>query len=197
MELDVFFAMVGFGIVTTITPGPNNLLLLASGLNFGVRRSFPHILGIAHGFTLLVVCVGFGLGQLLEIYPLAFTAIKVAGGVYMLYLAWRIANSGPMEVGRGKARPMTYLEACAFQWVNPKAWVVAVIIVSTYTNESNFYVVMAIIVAYTAVVNLPLISTWAVFGQGLKRFLTDARKIRIFNISMAVLLVASLWPMLK
>jgi len=197
MSLDVFITMLGFAVVSTVTPGPNNFMLFASGLNFGYRATIPHILGIAHGFAFLVACVGFGLGQLLEVFPLAFTAIKVFGAVYMLYLAWRIANSGPFQVGEGKSRPLKYWEAALFQWVNPKAWVVAVVLASTYTSKDNYYLSLAIIVAVFGVANIPVTSTWAGFGTALKQFLSDPKKLRIFNIAMAVALVLSLWPMLR
>jgi threonine/homoserine/homoserine lactone efflux protein len=197
MTLEIFISLFGFMVVSTITPGPNNFMLFASGLNFGYRRTIPHIVGIAYGFVLLVVCVGLGLGALLEIFPLAFTAIKVAGALYMIYLAWRIANSGPLTVGEGKSRPMNYFEAAAFQWVNPKAWIVAVVLASTYTTGGDYYVSLAIIAVMFGLFNMTFISTWAVFGNGLRNYLSDPKKLRIFNIGMAVALVLSLWPMLR
>ncbi len=197
MTLDVFLSLVGFILVSTVTPGPNNFMLFASGLNFGYRRTLPHIFGIANGFAFLLASVGLGLGQLLKVFPLAFTAIKIVGALYMLYLAWRIANSGPVKVGKGKALPMTYFEAALFQWVNPKAWVIATVLASTYTSTDNYYTSLAIIVFICAFANVPTISTWAVFGTAMKQFLSDPKKLRIFNIGMAVALVLSLWPMLR
>jgi len=197
MSLEVFLTLLGFAVVSTITPGPNNFMLFASGLNFGYRATLPHIFGIASGMGLLFGCVGLGLGQLFEVFPLAFTAIKVLGASYMLYLAWRIANSGPLKIGEGKARPMTYFEAMLFQWVNPKAWIVAMVLASTYTSKDNYYLSVAIIVAYFTVANIPVISIWAGFGTALKQFLSDPKKLRVFNIAMAIALVLSLWPMLR
>ncbi len=197
MSLDVFLSLIGFILVSTVTPGPNNFMLFASGLNFGYRATLPHVFGIASGFAFLLLSVGLGLGQLLEVFPAAFTAIKVFGALYMLYLAWRIANSGPLKVGKGKDRPMKYFEAALFQWVNPKAWVIATVLASTYTSKDNYYLSLGIIVAICAIANIPTISTWAVFGTAMKQVLSDPKKLRIFNIAMAVALVLSLWPMLR
>ena len=197
MTIDVFITLLGFMLVATTTPGPNNVMLFASGVNFGLRATIPHIVGIANGMGLLLLCVGFGLGQVLETFPLVFTAIKVFGALYMLYLAWRIANSGPLHVGEGNARPMNYFEAALFQWVNPKSWLVAVVVSSTYTAQDNYYASLMVIIAMFAVGNIPFISTWAIFGTALKRFLCDPKKLRVFNIVMALALVISLWPMLR
>ena len=197
MTLEVYLSLLGFMLVSTVTPGPNNIMLFASGLNFGMKRTLPLILGIGNGFAFLLACVGLGLGQLLEVFPLAFTAIKVLGAVYMLYLAWKIANSGPLDIGENRARPMRYFEAALFQWVNPKAWLVTIVLASTYTSKDNYYISLAIIILTAGVLNLPTISTWAVFGTGMKQFLSDPKKLRIFNILMALALVLSLWPMLR
>lgn len=197
MSLDVYLSLLGFMVVSTVTPGPNNVLLFASGLNFGLRRTVPLICGIGNGFAFLLACVGLGLGQILETFPLVFTTIKVLGACYMIYLAWRIANSGPLHIDDSKARPMTYFEAALFQWVNPKAWVITIVLASTYTSKDNYHVTLAILVATAGILNLPIISTWAVFGTAMKKFLSDPKKLRIFNIIMAFALILSLWPMLR
>lgn len=197
MSLDVFIAFAGFIMVATVTPGPNNFMLFSSGLNFGFKRTIPHILGVANGFALLLTCVGLGLGTLLEVFPLAFTVIKVLGALYMLYLAWRIANSGPLQVGDGKSRPFTYIEGALFQWVNPKAWVMTIVVASSYTNTDNFYLSLGIVVVVCGFLNIPMVCTWPVFGTAMKQFLSDPKKLRTFNIFMAIALVACLWPMLR
>ncbi len=197
MSFDVYISFISFMLAATLTPGPNNFMLFASGVNFGFRRTIPHIIGIATGFAFLVACVGMGLGALLKLYPLVFTTIKFTGALYMLYLAWRIANSGPMEAKKGKSRPMTYFEAVLFQWVNPKAWVIAVVIASTFTSKNNYYLSLTIILLTAAFANMPVASSWAIFGTALKNFLSDPKKLRIFNVTMALALVASLWPMLR
>lgn len=197
MPFDVFLALVGFAMVTTVTPGPNNFMLFASGLNFGFKRTIPHILGVANGFGFLLACIGLGLGKILEIYPLVFTTIKVLGATYMIYLAWKIANSGPLRVGEGREKPLTYIQAALFQWVNPKAWVMATVMASTYTVGDNFYYSLAIVVGVLGILNIPMVCVWAGFGTALKQFLSDPKKLRIFNVGMAIALVLSLWPMLR
>ena len=127
-----------FALVSSITPGPNNVMLATSGLNFGFRRTIPHLLGVSIGFTLMVFLVGVGLGSVFQQVPALYTVLKYAGAAYLLYLAWKIANAGEMKDGVSRARPMTFLQAAAFQWVNPKAWVMAVGIIATYTPPSFF-----------------------------------------------------------
>ena len=137
MSLDVFLALLLFAFVSSITPGPNNLMLLASGVNFGFVRTIPHMLGIGIGFLVLLLAVGFGLGAVLTAYPPIHTALKMAGGAYLLYLAWKIAMTRTMGAATGTAKPMTFLQAAAFQWVNVKAWVMAVTAMSLYTSAER------------------------------------------------------------
>ena len=196
MTFATFLALLLFSFVSSITPGPNNIMLFASGVNFGLRRTWPHAVGIAFGFGILLLAVGSGLGVLFETVPILFQAIKICGGIYMLYLAWRIANSGSVEIKDAASRPMTFLEAALFQWVNPKAWVMAMVAMSTYTLEGTYWINVLIVVAAFCVVNFPSVTAWAAFGMGMRRFLSDERKLKLFNWLMAVLLVASLWPML-
>ncbi|MEX0956756.1 MAG: LysE family translocator [Rhizobiaceae bacterium] len=198
MSADIFFALLAFAFVSSITPGPNNFMLLASGVNFGFRRSVPHMLGIGAGFVALLLAVGFGLGALLTAYPQLHLALKIAGGAYLLFLAWRIAMSRSMSAREGDAaRPMTFMEATAFQWVNPKAWVMAVTAMAIYTSpEAPFLTVILVAVAF-GIVNLPCVSSWAAFGTALRGFLSDPARLKWFNIAMGLLLVASLWPMLR
>lgn len=195
----MFGALVVFAAVMSGTPGPNNMMLLASGVNFGFRRTVPHMLGISFGVMLLLLAIGFGLHEVLLRWPVIFTVIKYAGGLYLLWLAWKIANSGPLEDGTGetKGRPMSFIEAAAFQWVNPKAWVMAVGAMATYTSESAYTVTVLIVALVFAVVCGPATGTWTVFGVALKRLLQNPKANRIFNIAMAMALVASLWPLAK
>ena len=197
MTLATFSALLVFSFVSSITPGPNNIMLFSSGVNFGMRRTWPHALGIAFGFAVLLAAVGFGLGVVLTTYPALFLSIKIAGGLYMLYLAWRIFNSGPVEVTEGAARPMTFLEAALFQWVNPKAWVMAMVAMSAYTSEGDYATNVVIIVVAFCVVNFPSVSVWAGFGTFMRRFLQDSAKLKAFNTIMALALVISLWPLLS
>ncbi len=198
MSLEAFTALIAFAFVTSITPGPNNLMLLASGVNFGFARTIPHMLGIGFGFLSLLLGVGFGLGAALTAFPSLHAALKIAGGAYLLYLAWRIAMSRSMgKVGEGAgARPMAFFEAAAFQWVNPKAWVMAVTAMAVYTNPEAPFLSVALVAVAFAAVNLPSVSTWAGFGTALRGFLSDPVRLKWFNIAMGLLLAATLWPML-
>lgn len=199
MSIEIFLALLVFAFVSSVTPGPNNLMLLASGVNFGFRRTIPHMLGIGVGFFVLLLAVGFGLGALIETVPSFYTALKFAGGAYMLYLAWKIAMSRSIGEAkhRDKAEPMTFLQAAAFQWVNPKAWVMAITGIATYANHDNYYVAVFLVSAAFAIVNLPSVSVWAGFGTLLRNWLSDPVRLKWFNLIMALLLVLSLWPMLK
>ncbi|WP_273784511.1 LysE family translocator [Brucella intermedia] len=199
MSIEIFLALLVFAFVSSVTPGPNNLMLLASGVNFGFRRTIPHMLGIGVGFFVLLLAVGFGLGALIETVPSFYTALKFAGGAYMLYLAWKIAMSRSIgeDRHRDKSVPMTFLQAAAFQWVNPKAWVMAVTGIATYANHDNYYVAVLLVSTAFAIVNLPSVSVWAGFGTLLRNWLSDPVRLKWFNLVMALLLVLSLWPMLK
>jgi threonine/homoserine/homoserine lactone efflux protein len=197
MSFELLLALAGFAIVTSVTPGPNNLMLLASGVNFGFRRSIPHMMGVGLGFAAMVVIVGLGLGQVFEAYPLAYTMLRYIGGAYMLWLAWKIANSGPIGDGTEKGKPFTYVQAALFQWVNPKAWVMAVTSIAAYTVPSAYVASVFTVGLVYVLVNVPSMSTWTLFGTGLRRFMSDPRQVRWFNIGMAVLLVVSLAPLLQ
>ncbi|MBX9470045.1 LysE family translocator [Rhizobium rhizophilum] len=197
MSADTLLALVLFAFATSITPGPNNMMLFASGVNFGFRRTIPHMFGIGAGFLSLLIGVGLGLGALLSAYPPAFIALKVAGGLYLLWIAWKIGSSRSMGEGEAKSRPMTFLGAAAFQWVNPKAWVMAITAMAVYPNPEQYALTVAIVALVFAAVNVPSVSTWAGFGSALREWLSVPVRLKWFNITMALLLVLSLWPMLK
>jgi threonine/homoserine/homoserine lactone efflux protein len=196
MPLDLFAALVGFAFVSSVTPGPNNMMLLASGVNFGFRRTVPHMLGIGFGFASLLLGVGFGLGALLAAFPALHLALKFAGAAYLLYLAWRIASSRTLSEAGNASRPMFFLEAAAFQWINPKAWVMAVTAMAIYTNPEAPVLSVLLVAAAFALVNLPSVSVWAGFGTALRGWLADPGRLRWFNLAMGLLLAATLWPML-
>ncbi|MDM9560393.1 MULTISPECIES: LysE family translocator [Bordetella] len=183
-----------FALVSSITPGPNNIMLASSGLTFGFRRTIPHMLGVNLGFTLMLVLVGVGLGAAFEQFPWLYTVLKYAGALYLLYLAWKIALAGPLESGAQRGQPFTFLQAALFQWVNPKAWVMAVGVIATYTPQAGFYFNLMLAALVCCLVNLPSIGIWAAFGAALQHVLHRPMAIRLFNIGMALLLVASLYP---
>jgi threonine/homoserine/homoserine lactone efflux protein len=193
MTQDLLFALIGFAIVSSVTPGPNNMLLLASGVNFGLRRTVPHMLGISIGHALMVFLVGVGIAGLFKAWAPALTLLKVASVAYMLWLAWKIAHASAPGEGRSGVKPMTFVQAAAFQWVNPKAWAMALGAVAAYVPEPSLWGYAAVAVVFASV-NLPSVSLWAGMGQALRRWLDDPIRLRVFNWTMAGLLVLSLYP---
>ncbi len=195
MTLDILTALAVFAFVSSITPGPNNLMLMASGANFGFRRTVPHMLGIGIGFTVMILLVGAGLVQIFEQYPVSHTILKTASVLYLLYLAWKIASAAPIKDGASKGNPMTFLQAAAFQWVNPKAWTMALTAITVYSPNTTLGAIGLVALVFGAI-NLPSVSSWTLLGQQMARVLTNPRRLRLFNRTMAVLLVASLYPVL-
>lgn len=195
MTHDLVLALALFAFVSSITPGPNNLMLMASGANFGFRRTIPHMLGVALGFVFMVILVGAGLIQVFDAFPVSYTVLKAASVIYLLYLAWKIANAGPAETGDAKGRPMTFVQAAAFQWVNPKAWAMALTAISAYAPDQSLWAIFVVAALFGAV-NLPSVSSWTVLGQQMARLLTNPRRLTVFNWTMALLLVASLYPVI-
>jgi threonine/homoserine/homoserine lactone efflux protein len=198
MPLDLLIALATFAFVASITPGPNNLMLLASGVNFGFARTLPHMLGVGFGFMFMILCIGFGVGQLFAAFPVLYTVLKVLSVAYMLWLAWKIANSGPIEAAETSAnsKPMGFWAAAAFQWVNPKAWAMALAAVANYTMPSSYLFSVGVMALVFGAVNIPSIAAWAGFGAAMSDVLRDPVRVRIFNNAMALALVASLYPVI-
>lgn len=197
MTFETLLALVGFALVASATPGPNTLMLLTSGVNFGFTRTMPHIVGIMVGFSGLLFATGLGLGSLLLAVPTLHFALKIAGACYLLYLAYRIASSRSVGQSNGKERPMTLLEASAFQWVNPKAWMMGVTAMAVYVDPANVWRTVAFVIITFVLVGLPAAVLWTVVGTGLRRLLSDAKRLRIFNISMGVLLALTVVPLIS
>ncbi|MGR3804401.1 LysE family translocator [Marinibacterium profundimaris] len=195
MTHDLLAALVLFVFVATVTPGPNNLMVMASGANFGFRRTVPHMLGIGIGFSLMVLLVGVGLAQVFNAFPPLYQVLKAASIAYLLYLAWKIAHAAPVKQGAAEGRPMTFLQAAAFQWVNPKAWTMAITATTAYA-PSQTLAAMGLIALTFGLVCFPVVSTWTLAGQQLARLLTSPSRLTIFNWTMATLLVASLIPVI-
>jgi threonine/homoserine/homoserine lactone efflux protein len=193
---DIFLALIVFCIVSSVTPGPNNMMLMASGVNYGVRRTLPHLIGVSCGFALMVALVGTGLDALFRLAPWAFWIMKYAGAAYLLWLAWKIARAGAVKDGAAVGRPLGFLGAAAFQWINPKAWVMAVSALTAYAVSENYATTVAII-ALTYLACFPCSAVWVVFGAAMRRYLADPGHARWFNWTMAALLVASILPTLR
>lgn len=195
MTMDMLFALATYAFVTTITPGPNNTMLLASGANFGFVRTLPHLAGVSLGFALMVAVMGLGLAAALVAWPALHEVLRWVGVVWMLRLAWLLARAGPIgEADRAGARPMRFHEAVAFQWVNPKAWVMAIGAVAAYGGGDGRLAATMVIPLVFILVGAPCIATWAALGAGLRRVLADPRRLAIFNFAMALALVASIVP---
>ena len=196
MSAQLLSGLALFALVACFTPGPNNLMLLTSGVNFGLRRTVPHMTGITIGASIIMAGVGLGLGALFQAVPLLQTVLKILCVAYILWLAWRIARTDSIGHDAAEARPMTFTEAVTFQWVNGKLWMMAVSAVAAYTTTENYFLSLAVVVVLFAVVNIPSMLSWTLFGVALRRLLSDRRRVRIFNGVMAALLVASLLPLL-
>ncbi len=193
-----WLAMLGFAFVTAFTPGPNNTMLMISGANFGFARSLPHMLGISLGFPVMVLAVGLGLGGFFEAYPQAHRILTYVAFAYLLWMAWKLAFAGRVD-GEGVrvGRPMSFLAAALFQWVNPKAWVMAVSALALYVapTEPPLTAVSRVAAAF-ALTAFPSTVVWCLFGTAISRYLGSERRVAIFNGAMAVLLVASMVPTL-
>lgn len=169
---------------------------MASGLNHGIRKSMPHYLGISFGFPVMVAAVGLGMGAAFTMYPNLHRLISILGSSYLLYLAWKIANAGNPKASVEVKAPLTFVQAASFQWVNPKAWIIALGAIAAYTVpgrvvESIWFILFAYLLA-----GLVCMAIWLKLGAGLRHFLQDSRRIHYFNIAMAALLVLSVVPML-
>lgn len=190
-----YSAIILFAIITCVTPGPNNTMIMTSGLNYGIRRSLPHYFGIALGFCAMVLAVGIGLASLFEQIPVLHTILKIIGSLYLCYLAYQIATAPISELAETSGKPFTFLQAAAFQWVNPKAWVLAIGATVTYTVTSGSYPLQILSISLIFLIfGSPCIMLWLWFGAALKKILRKPATVRLFNITMAILLVASLVP---
>lgn len=195
MRYDVLTALLGFAVVTLFTPGPNNLMLMASGVNFGFRRTLPHMLGVACGFPLMMAAVGAGLAQVFGLVPALHLVLKAAAVVFMLWLAWKIATEPPPDAGATAGRPLGFGQAAGFQWVNPKAWAMALTATSAYLPAPGFGGV-AVVAAVFLGLGLCSAASWVLAGRTVARLLREPRHLRVFNLAMAGLLLASLVPLL-
>ncbi|MGO4714498.1 LysE family translocator [Bradyrhizobium sp. 2TAF24] len=197
MSQHLLVAFVVFAVVALYTPGPNNVMLMTSGLNFGFRRTLPHVAGVAIGYAFLVGVIGFGLGAVFETWPVLQTVLKYAGCAYLVYLAVAIARSGPADAERAaEGRPLSFFGAALFQWINVKGWVIAIGTITAYAAVASYPWNIMILTALLLVLGLSSSLAWALFGTWLKPIVTSPRAVRVFNVAMALLLLASLYPVL-
>jgi threonine/homoserine/homoserine lactone efflux protein len=195
MSHSLLIAFVIFATVMFFTPGPNNVMLLSSGLTYGFRRTVPHVAGITIGFAFMIGAVGLGMGTVFITYPVLQTVLKYAGAAYLIYLAAAIAMSGPVTSGQDNQRgPMTFWGAAMFQWINVKGWVMVIGTITAYAGIASFPWNITIQVTLSLLLGVVACSSWALFGSALRPLLTSERTVRAFNIVMAVLLLASLYP---
>jgi len=196
MTYSLFAGLLLFSAVSAFTPGPNNLMALASGANFGFRRTLPHVFGVCLGFSVMLALVGAGLGRLFAAVPAAYTILKYAAFSYLVYLSWKIATSAGIGDAKERSEPITFLGSAAFQWINPKAWIAAVTVVSSFTVPEAFW--SSLLIGGIANVGLAFsaVSCWALFGTFVKKWLSNPVRQRAFNWTMAALLVFSVVPAL-
>jgi threonine/homoserine/homoserine lactone efflux protein len=190
---ELLAALILFAVAASITPGPNNTMLMASGANFGLKASLPHMAGVTVGFIGLIGLCGLGLAGVFAAFPVLHEALKWAGSAYLLYLAWKIATAKGIGTRESTGRPMSFWQAVAFQAVNPKGWAMALGTVSAYVPAKAFLGNLAVALALFTAVTVGSVSLWTGFGVGLRRFLDRPKVLRAFNVAMALLLVASLW----
>ena len=197
MTPDFLFSVGLFVVASSITPGPNNTMLMTSGVNFGFRRTLPHLLGVQIGFSVLLLSVGLGLHLVLDRFPAFYDVLRYAGGAYMLFIAWKLASARPGGAALHKPlQPMGFWGAMGFQWLNPKAWVMSVTCMGTFLPAGAGLTQILVLVLIFIAGGGPSSILWTGFGSAMRQWLQDPVRLRIFNITMAVARVASMVPML-
>ena len=195
MNIEILLALCAFAFVSSVTPGPNNLMLMTSGANYGIRRSMPHFLGVVLGFLLMIMLVGVGLVRVFDAYPVSHDILRVLSIAYLSYLALKIATARP-GMAAAAGRFLTTLQAVLFQWVNPKAWAMALTALTVYSPGQGFAMV-TLVALVCALVNTPSVFVWVLLGSQLQRWLRNDFRLRCFNCAMALLLLASLYPVIS
>jgi threonine/homoserine/homoserine lactone efflux protein len=195
--MEYFLTLIGFAVATSATPGPNVLMIAASAAQVGFRRVIPHMLGVTFGFPAMFLVIALGLGLPFESYPWLHRAMQVVGGAWLLWLAWKIA-SAPSPGEAKPSPPLGFLGAAAFQWVNPKAWMIVLAALPAFTTPGEPLLPQATtIAAVFALVSMPCLLFWAWLGQAARQILGDGARLRVFNWSMAALLILSLVPLVR
>ncbi|MCG9580342.1 LysE family translocator [Vibrio tubiashii] len=193
--MEYLLSVALFAISSSVTPGPNNIMVMTSGVNFGVKKTLPLLLGICVGFTIMLLLVGLGFGQLFYVFPQLDLVIKTLGTAYLLYLAWQIAQSGNVSAAGGQSKPLGFMRGALFQWVNGKAWVVAIGAISAFTTVGDTYMSQNLTIAMTFfVASFPCVGVWLMFGSVLRQYLQKPSYLRLFNLTMSILLAISVLP---
>lgn len=193
--MEIYVSILFFCFVTSITPGPNSVMLMASGVNHGARKSLPHYLGIVIGFPLMVAAIGFGLSAVFVDYPVVHQTIKLIGTAYLMFLSWKIANASSPSASQELKAPFTFSQALVYQWLNPKAWVISVGAIATFTSLDNINEAVVVIVLGYIMAGVVSMALWLFVGVYMQRFLSNKSRLKYFNIFMAILLLGSLAPM--
>ncbi|WP_413699142.1 LysE family translocator [Psychromonas sp. KJ10-10] len=204
MDISLFIAISLFAFVMSVTPGPNNVMLLASGAQFGYRKTLPHIFGIIIGVALLLLSILLGLGFIFELFPTLNDVLKVLGSAYLFWLAWKIATAST-QLGSKEtlntaitAQPQTIFQVALFQFVNPKAWAMAIGSISSFTLSGEKYIESGLsIMLCFAVMGFIAISLWTYLGVAIARVLTTYKRQKLFNYTMASMTVATLFFILR
>lgn len=184
MPFEAFVTLVVLAFASAFTPGPNNALVASSAVNFGLRRTLPHVLGIALGFPVMALAVGLVLGEMFEASAALRTGLRWGGGALMLWVAWQIATKGGLGPEGGRARPFRFVEAAAFQWINPKAWIVAIALTAQFIPPERPHGAALVVAAVFVAAGLASALTWAGTGQALRRILARPARLRVFNAAM-------------
>ncbi len=201
MTFGHILAILLFSMIASATPGPNNLMLLSSGINYGFYQTIPHMLGIGAGFAFLLIVVGFGIMQVFETYPVIHHILKVLSVCYLLFLSWKIAAAAPMDIeanrhGKSRQKPLSFYQAASFQWVNPKAWTMGLTAMTAYMPPIEPILGLMLVVMIFVLVCIPSLIIWTLLGVQLRRFLADPIRLRRFNVITGCLLASSLYPVI-
>lgn len=196
---DLFFAslpLAWFMLISSITPGPNNLMLAASGMNFGIRRTVPHMVGVATGFMTLMYLCAFGVGAVYHAYPEAHVALNIFCAAYILWLSWKIATAAGPEEKKAGSKPLTFLQAFMFQYINPKGWVMALASTSTLLPQVEIGQQALVILVNALVISAPCVCIWTAFGTAIAKIFRSEKSRRVINIALGLMLVATIPLML-
>ena len=189
IDPNLLFALISFYFVMYVTPGPNNAMVLASGLKFGFVKTIPHMSGITIGHVLQLILVCLGLGKIFQIFPQLQNILKILCSLYLLYLGYKIVGSFS-KIKEDNSRPLKFHEAALFQIVNPKAWTIALTVVSAFfPTEENFYIATFFLTSTAALICFPSICIWAIFGNSLRLFINNRKTKKIIEYILAILLV--------